>query len=770
MTLTTDELLQSGAAAGLGYVAGGPYLALLQGGLSLANALYSDPKPQVAPDRPALPQESYTSPEPVHGWSQIGAGRVGGLIAYASARVVGDNELLDMAIVVSRGAQRALGTSSYVWLNGERVYFQRYSAATNPEGGSADWYEPVLGSELGHNVFVDSFTQSRGLRDAAPVDGDLLFRSEGSGYLVEQRRVGQPTTIYTLPDAIASPNQVDLIAWDNPSEGDWLVDRDGIVWRQTQGINLLGQSALQAERLFSLAAAVEASGGIWEGIEGYSRSWAGRCRFYANFAADGTEGAELRDASRGFTYARSQAAGWVEATTPEWSTNHRLEDYSWIHFVVGRNRDDRLPGAQSRLPSKRRRPARLTSKPGTVFELGGRTDTETHPVAVAEWLLKQRGIAASHLSDQFADPLSAESADTADGVAIIKYRFRGAISDDQKTFELLRILEFCAAGTLRIDEEGKLWLAQLEVAPDRGMLSADDLLEGTESYDPQGRGLTANTARMLLRHVDLLHPTNSAWPLPDVVNSGLAAEDGQTNLDDLGGAEGITDYYQGQWRLKLYAAQLALRGKLTCRIEATVARRAWRYGDQLGARTGEWGDLAGYIESITDLFDGSLQLVLSCGDALDFGVGSLSDYRALSRDYPLALTIDNTPPAVPTNVRVEVTSGGLVVYFDLPPDSDYSHSLIRLTSVMPDVVREEQATASPFNFLAVDPGAYMVDVAHVDDQGNASAFSTAVAVVVRSIVQTLVEFAVPAVAIDLAPGVAIPDPGQLLPSASFVLC
>ena len=61
-------------ASGLGFAAGGPVGALLQGGLAFANALFVNPEPQAGPSREGLPNEAFTSQDPVHGWDLIGAG------------------------------------------------------------------------------------------------------------------------------------------------------------------------------------------------------------------------------------------------------------------------------------------------------------------------------------------------------------------------------------------------------------------------------------------------------------------------------------------------------------------------------------------------------------------------------------------------------------------------------------------------------------------------------------------------------------------------
>ena len=79
--ISRDELLGIALQTGLGFAAGGPPRALVQGGLAFANALFVNPEPQAGPSRDGLPNEAITSQEPVHGWDLIGPGRVGGLIA-----------------------------------------------------------------------------------------------------------------------------------------------------------------------------------------------------------------------------------------------------------------------------------------------------------------------------------------------------------------------------------------------------------------------------------------------------------------------------------------------------------------------------------------------------------------------------------------------------------------------------------------------------------------------------------------------------------------
>ena len=506
----------------------------------------------------------------------------------------------------------------------------------NPEGGTAAWYEPD-GQGFAHNIFTDSFAAANGLENQAPVDGDLLFRNNG---VVQQRRSGSGTTIYTPPASISAPGEVYLLQYPASIDvGDWLVRRDGTVWRWADGvINLAGQRGEGLVYLFSLAGVLEQAGRSWNGIIGDFQSWAGRARFYANFAADGTEGVELRSTSRqARAYERTGLGGFTQSDIAEWTTEHKLNGYSWIHFLIGRDRSNALTGSVRGIPSDSNdRTPRLTEAPGIIFQLPGRSDApNTHPVAVAQWLLGQRGLAASQLSTKFGQPLTPAAFGD-----IVKYRYRGIFSDEESTFDIIRRLEFVAAGHLILDEAGRAWMQQLESAPDYGEITEDDLLAGVESYDPQGRGLTVNTARMALRYVDGLHPLAGDWPLPDVINSTLLALDGNTaRREILGEAEGITDYFQGQWRLALHAQQLGLRGRATFRLEATPTRSRWLSLGRLSVRTSQWGTLAGYIESTTKQLDGSLQVVLMVGDALNFTPRAASDYRPLTGEIPEPLQV-----------------------------------------------------------------------------------------------------------------------------------
>ena len=759
--ITGDEALQAGLQTGIAYVAGGPYTALLAGGLSVANALFSDPKAQAAPRRASLPNEAFTSPVPRHGWSIVGRSRVGGLIVYASSFTQGDNLVLNEAIVVSRGSLADLGASCNLWYNGHRIHFVRQTpppGGRNPEGGTAAWYEPS-GADLGHNLFRDSFVEANGLEGykQAPVDGDLLFRNEGSNsFVVQQLRNGVATTLYTLPSDLSRPDNVYFL---NNSfafrEGDWIVRQDGAVFRWQNLTTLTGREDSGLVFLFSLVDTLEQAGRTWNGIIGNSISWAGRLRFYANFAADGTQGAELRASSRkapGYHWNREDDIDFVEIENPEWTTNHKLEGYSWIHFLSGRDRSNALTGSVAQIPSSENyRAPRLTQPPGIIFDLPGRVDVDTHPVAVAGWLLGQRGLSAAHLSAKFGQTLTPASANAPDGTSTIKYRYRGLITDDQSTFDALRILEFCAAGHLITDEQGRAWLQQLEQAPDYGEITEDDMLAGVESYDPQGRGLTTNTGRMSLRQVDGLHPLAGDWPLPDVVNNTLLTLDGANrhldnrSLDDLGVAEGITNYNQGQWRLALHAQQLGFRGRATFRVEATATRSRWLSLGRLRLRTSQWGTLQGYIESTTKLLDGSLQVVMMVGDVLNFTPLAARSYRPLTGDIPDFIGTDSIPPEIPEPFTATPLAGGggIVIDFTVPPDADYAYTRVAVARLAPDASDDdaiaqvegghfERAFNTPHNVLNLEAAPYRISVASVDRSGNQSAWAAPVRVEVRS--------------------------------------
>ena len=186
---------------------------------------------------------------------------------------------------------------------------------------------------------------------------------------------------------------------------------------------------------------------------------AGHCRqrhqlggallFLYPFAAAGTQGAELRAASRGTSYARARTGGFVEQSLPEWSEDHKLEGWSWIHFVVGLNRSQRLEGTANPLPDEtRQRPPKLSNAPGLVFELSGRTGVDSHPVRVAAWYLQQKGLDAGQIDGFEAQAVASGSGRSAPGSTVIvpTYRFRGLLADSQRPLEVLRNLEFAAAG------------------------------------------------------------------------------------------------------------------------------------------------------------------------------------------------------------------------------------------------------------------------------------------------------------------------------------
>ena len=342
--------------------------------------------------------------------------------------------------------------------------------------------------------------------------------------------------------------------------------------------------------------------------------------------------------------------------------------------------------------------------------------------------MQQKGVEADRLENFEESAVATGSGQTATDRSIIvpTYRFRGIISDQQRTLEVMRLLEFAAAGWITSTGD-KLRMVQAEDAPDRGQLGVDDILPGA-TFNPLGRNLRANTARMVLQSVDQLHPLALPQPMPDAVNTDLKTRDGEQEiLDDLGTAEYLTDYYQGQWRLRLYAQQLAYRGRLNLSCEDTADRRLWQQGDKLGANTPDWGELSGYIETIEPRFDGTLAIQLAIGPDLNFAVGALSDLVALGQDVSDDIETDNIPPSVPTGFAVQRTQGGLIFRFTLPPESDYSHTIIRLTKADPkaeDVAREDIVTQSPYNMLGIEEaGFYRVDAAHVDRSGNQSAWT-----------------------------------------------
>ena len=420
------------------------------------------------------------------------------------------------------------------------------------------------------------------------------------------------------------PGTVHLLRWPgDQDEGDWLVDSQGRVYRWSAGFNLLGQASLQGALLFFLPAAVEAGGGFWPGIVGNGINWAGRCYFYTNFAANGTQGAELREASRGTSYARARTGGFVEQSLPEWSPDHKLEGWSWIHFVVGLNRSQRLAGTTNPLPDEtRQRPPKLSSAPGLVFELSGRTGVGTHPVRVAEWYLQQKGIAAGQIDGFEAQAVASGSGQAPPGSTTIvpTYRVYGAITDTQRPLEVLRNLEFAAAGWI-VSLGDRLRFVQQETTRDLGEAGEADLV-GEASWDSMGRGVPHNTARMGLRIVDDVHPRSGTWFLPDVVNDDLEVADGRRLVEDLGQAEYITDWNQGQWRLRLYAQQLAYRGRLVARLPVVDPWDTMQPGDRLAVRTGDWGVVAGYVEQVGEEFSGSIPFQLATGPVLDFAVAN----------------------------------------------------------------------------------------------------------------------------------------------------
>ena len=506
---------------------------------------------------------------------------------------------------------------------------------------------------------------------------------------------------------------------------------------------------------------MEAGGGFWPGIVGNGINWAGRCYFYTNFAANGTQGAELREASRGTSYARARTGGFVEQSLPEWSPDHKLEGWSWIHFVVGLNRNQRLAGTTNPLPDEtRQRPPKLSSAPGLVFELSGRTGVDPHPVRVAQWYLQQKGIAAGQIDGFEAQAVASGSGQAPPGSTTIvpTYRFYGAITDAQRPLEVLRNLEFAAAGWI-VSLGDRLRFVQQETARDLGEAGEADLV-GEASWDSMGRGTPHNTARMGLRIVDDVHPRSGTWFLPDVVNDDLEVADGRRLVEDLGQTEYITDWNQGQWRLRLYAQQLAYRGRLVARLPVVDPWDTMQPGDQLAVRTGDWGVVAGYVEQVGEEFSGSIPFQLAAGPTLDFAVET--DYLPLSQDLG-AVRQDTAPPRDPSGLTAEAVAGGILVGWHVPPDADYDHTLIQVEA-SGAVVRTDPATSTPYNMLGLDDGTYQVAIAHVDDQENATAFSTTIEVAVVSAEAVQIDFGQPTIP-RMVRNEAIVDGSFVLPTA-----
>ena len=676
--ITREELGTAVVNTGIGFAAGGPPGALLQGGLSLLYAAFPDPDEQAnTQSRDQLPQEAFTSPSPVHAWSIIGQATMGGLVAYASSGFEGDggdkNEVLHLALVLSKGSLATWGTSQTGWLNGRRVRWVRQTpSGNNPDKGTAEWYEPDF-EGIGHNIFEDSWTAANGLLEREPVDGDLLFNKAAG--TITQRRGSANAVIYTLPSNLSKP--ANFYIRSNPATrqtGDWTLRADGSLERTQPGINQAGQqSGIEQVEITNLYRLLFDSGRSWQGLLGQPfQSWQGRARLYTYFKADGTEGAELRNNSAQLqSFSRSLGGGFVETDIPEWTADHKLTGYSWVYVQIGVRRDKKLIGNENDVAPveedtmrSRRRAARLSGFPSIVFDNTGVRRTPNHPVSVARWLLKDRGLLDAQISKLFDGTITDQEGTADDGTTTTKYAFNGAVTDDQSVFELLRNLEFLAAGKMVLDSTGAAWLQQYESAPDYGELSDDDLLEGIESYDPQGRGNTLNTARMTVRHVYDTHPSFVDRPLPDVINTELLKEDGRARRDDLGTTEYVSDFNQGQWRLGLHALQLGLRGRATFRIEETEARKKWLLLGRLTLRSSQFGTLRGYVESIVKQLDGSLQIVMMVGDTLSFKVRPESEYRALAAGIPDPLEV--APPVEPAEVEdIEVDRADDIVRGEL---------------------------------------------------------------------------------------------------------
>ena len=288
--LTLNEGFSVGSAIATGFYTGGPQGALLLGGLATANALLTTaPKPTTAvSSRHRSPREaqSYADAPPVP--HVIGKTTHGGVIAYTH---IGPSPArrLDLAIVLSRGSLPDPGDYFYVWLNGQRVRWEYQaptgSPAENPDGGTQGWYEPAPGGQSVYSGTWPSETAIGDIRFGFDSGTNLwtFYRATSSGGASETTVLG-----FTSPNA--SPDLHIGIAWPatGVAAGDFRLHPDGPIYRATTGT---GPSYGE-----------EIVGDLFDALGDFylyfDPPWKGRCRLYANFAADGSQGAELRASSQ----------------------------------------------------------------------------------------------------------------------------------------------------------------------------------------------------------------------------------------------------------------------------------------------------------------------------------------------------------------------------------------------------------------------------------------------------------------------------------------
>ena len=724
--LTLNEGFSVGSAIATGFYTGGPQGALLLGGLAGANALLNTaPKPATQTHRRSRsPREAQSYPEPPPVPHVIGRTTQGGVIAYTH---IGPSPArrLDLAIVLSRGSLPDPGDIFYVWMDGQRVRFERQPPGTNPDGGTARWYEPAAG---GQSVFSGAWPQ-----DGVEV-GDVRFAFDSG----TNRWTFYEATTGTGPNygqmarlALSSSNSsAELhigIAWPSAgvSAGDFRLHPDGPIYRAANGT---GPSYGE-----------EIVGDLFDALGDfylyYDPPWKGRCRLYANFAADGTQGAELRANSQvayQYTLTGQRIAIDEEDQQAEWSTNHRLNGYSWIHFAIRGNTKEKLDGNTYDQPDEERR-LNLSGPPSLSFELRGGREIDqasggqgrsVHPANVAYWWLKQKGATDAQLGSFTESAALLRFATTTGSPQRIvrRYEFRGVLLSNQSTPELLAIIEFMMAGQF-VFAGGQLHLRPLELATATTAVPADDVLD----YQLRPLATTPyNRAYMQLSECPGAQIMGLDCALPIVQNNALRTADGQVILERLRPASFIRDFYQGQWRLRLHAQQLAYRRRATARVRATTARRALLVGDRVELMLPE-GSIGGHLIQITDLLDGSLAWGISVGPPLDFGVGAADDYTGRFAPGAGLLLDDVTPPDDPAGVVVSAVPDGYAVAYALPDEEDYDFTQVR------DRL-DGQATDNAEIFRDLTQGAFQrtglalgqvrhISIRHIDTSGNGSVWS-----------------------------------------------
>ncbi|MXW81710.1 MAG: hypothetical protein F4Z57_22535, partial [Gemmatimonadetes bacterium] len=703
--ITPGELVEAGFVAGNAWLGKAsiwglstPWSVAAVSGLSLLHAFFNNPKPTVAiDDGQQSPSAAKTYPDepPPAQWA-IGPTLVGGAIVYANVddRIGGDTVVgsegdkksrknLHLAVALTEGGME-VPDALYVWVNGQRTRYERQIATAdhkNPDGTTTDWYEPVpsgarLFFESWEKPYLDSnedWTKPVGGSNRKVRVGDILITVEreprepkGTASFARAKAVDDSFAV-TDEEEIGTIEGVAVKSNKKPkfyrSTGplDETVDigalrfaEDGRVFKVTANdfvpAGLLPN--VLKDRIFLKEAEVlniaDDADPHWHLFA--SSLWQGRSYLYPHFAADGTGGQELK--------VRSEVKNNLE-----WQPEHKLMDISWVHIAFGSRMDARMSRQLKYRVGPENFRKQVSRPPSLSFEVGGielptargkdssppvekRTD---HPATVAYWYLSKRlGVPPELLRDfETAEEMS-QAAATADQVASVdKYRFVGVITSDQSPLALLEVLEFILAGSF-VWRQGAIHLRPLQIAPYRGMLEEDDILS-IDQYETQQSARLANTVRMQLAVCPESGNPSASCQLPEVVNSDLKDKDVDPLVENLGKADFITDFAQGQWRMKLEAQRLAYRRRVRCRIPATTDRRQWMCTDRIKLKGGELGTVSGYIENITDTQDGQLILNVAVGPDLIFDPAEEADFADLppaAKLVPLAEAEEAPPPAI----------------------------------------------------------------------------------------------------------------------------